>query len=241
MAHEERNIVLVHGAWFGAWVWTPVAKRLRALGHNVFAPTLTGQGEKRHLLRPGINLDTHAEDVVRVIELEDLHEVVLVGWSYGGMVISDVLARVKPRIASMVYLDAFVPERGMCQMDYPNRIGGVPAFARLAANGQDVPPMPASTWFSDPAEAAYVDARVGPHPVLTMLQPSKALEVLPTGEIAHIFVLAGGEWAPKAPTLVPFKEKMAADPNVEAQVWEVGHAMMWTHPQRTAEYLASVR
>lgn len=239
-ASRARNYVLVHGAWFGAWVWGPTAKILRAMGHNVYAPSLTGLGEKQHLLRPGINLDTHATDVVNVIEMEDLRDVVLVGWSYGGMVIPDVLARVKDRIASMVYLDAFVPERGKCQMDYPNKLGTPFVIAKMAAECRDLPAMPPNTWLTDPADIAFVAPRLGPQPILTLLQASKALEKLPTAEIAHSFVLADLALK-RTETFLPFWEMMSANPDVRAERWDTDHAMMWTHPQRTAEFLASVR
>ena len=93
-AARGRTYVLVHGAWFGGWAWKTVAEGLRAAGHTVYAPTMTGVGERKHLARAGINLDTHTDDIVNVIEMEDLSHVVLVGWSYGGMVVGNVLARV---------------------------------------------------------------------------------------------------------------------------------------------------
>jgi pimeloyl-ACP methyl ester carboxylesterase len=104
--------VTVHGAWDGAWFWRPAARLLQAAGHEVFTTTLTGSGERAHLANPGVGLLTHVEDVINVLRYEDLHEVVLVGHSYGGMVITGVAERVPERIARLVYLDAFVPQDG---------------------------------------------------------------------------------------------------------------------------------
>ena len=111
------NIVLVHGAWHGGWCWRRVAPILRAHGHDVFTPTLTGLSDRAHLLHPGVGLSTHVEDVVRLLESEDLHDVVLVGHSYAGMVVSGVSERVPGRLAYRVHLDAFVPRAGEAAID----------------------------------------------------------------------------------------------------------------------------
>jgi pimeloyl-ACP methyl ester carboxylesterase len=94
-----------------------VAPLLRARGHEVFTPTLTGLGERIHLASPEVNLDTHITDIVNVIRYEDLEGVVLVGWSYGGMVVSGVLDRVPERLARVIYLDAEVPREGESAFD----------------------------------------------------------------------------------------------------------------------------
>ncbi|MGY2078446.1 alpha/beta fold hydrolase [Modestobacter sp. SYSU DS0657] len=106
------TFVLVHGAWHGGWCWDRVAPLLRAAGHEVHAPTLTGLSERAHLLSPQVGLDTHTEDVVRLIEVLDLRDVVLVGHSYAGHVISMVADRVPERIRRRVFLDAFVGSDG---------------------------------------------------------------------------------------------------------------------------------
>ena len=93
------TFVLVHGAWAGGWAWKRVAPLLRAQGHDVFTPTLTGLGERVHLASPGVNLDTHIQDIVNLLVYEDLEDAVLVGWSYGGMVVTGVLDRVPDRLA----------------------------------------------------------------------------------------------------------------------------------------------
>src|SRR5512147_74848 len=109
-----RTYVLVHGAWHGGWCWRRVADRLAAAGQRVFCPTLTGLGERAHLLTRQVNLSTHIADVVGLLEAEELSDVVLCGHSYGGMVITGVAARAKSRLRQLVYLDSAVIEDGEC-------------------------------------------------------------------------------------------------------------------------------
>src|SRR5436309_13119595 len=106
------TIVIVHGAWRGAWAFRKVDALLRDKGYNVYRPQLTGLGERVHLSRPDIGLSTHIEDVVNMILFEDLHDIILVGHSYGGMVITGVADRVPERIKRLVYLDAMLPNDG---------------------------------------------------------------------------------------------------------------------------------
>src|SRR6204780_3652494 len=113
----SHTFVLVHGAWHGGWCWQRVADWLRHGGHAVFTPTLTGLGERSHLLRAGIDLTTHVTDVVNVIKWEELSDVVLCGHSYGGMVISGVADQMAAAIRSIVFLDAFVPKNGEAAQD----------------------------------------------------------------------------------------------------------------------------
>ena len=118
------NIVLVHGGWHGGWAWDDVAGRLRDLGHAVFTPSLTGLAERGHLIDVVEGPDTHVEDIVRILEFNKLDDVVLVGHSYGGMIVTGTASRLPGRIASLVYLDAFVPVvSGMAanQMANPER------------------------------------------------------------------------------------------------------------------------
>src|SRR5690242_2869175 len=101
--------VLVPGAWLGGWCWQRVTPLLRAAGHEVYTPTLTGLGERVHLGSPETDLDTHIQDIVNVLVYEDLRDVVLLGHSYSGMVVTGVADRVPDRLSQLVYLDAIVP------------------------------------------------------------------------------------------------------------------------------------
>jgi pimeloyl-ACP methyl ester carboxylesterase len=117
MAHKERNYVLVHGGFHGGWCWARVAKLLRAEGHNVYAPSLTGLGDRAHLANASVNCSTHIQDIVNIIQYEQLNDVVLVGHSYGGFIIGGVADRIPEKIGTIVYLDAIVPTDGMTMLD----------------------------------------------------------------------------------------------------------------------------
>src|SRR5204863_592681 len=106
------TFVLVHGAWSGSFGWHLLSPLLRAAGHDVTTPSLTGLGERAHLVTRETNLTTHVTDVVNHIEFEDLRDVVLVGHSYGGMVVTGAVDKIGDRVKHLVYLDAFVPSDG---------------------------------------------------------------------------------------------------------------------------------
>jgi pimeloyl-ACP methyl ester carboxylesterase len=125
-AAKPRTYVLVHGAWGGGWDWRKVSDLLTSRGHTVFRVTLTGLGERAHLASANIGLETHITDVVNTILYESLREVVLVGHSYGGMVVTGGADRVPNRIAHVAYVDAFVPEDGERVMDLVAARGGAP-------------------------------------------------------------------------------------------------------------------
>jgi len=141
---QEPEFVLVHGGWQGGWSWRRVVPHLRASGHEVFTPTLSGLGERAHLLGCVARLDTHVKDVLGVIEYEDLEEVVLVGHSYAGVVISSVAEVVADKLFHLVYLDAWVPTDGQGMFDLmpPERREGYREAARVSSEGISIPPLP---------------------------------------------------------------------------------------------------
>ena len=111
------TIVLVHGGTSGGWAWKPITSKLRDKGHEVYTPTLTGLGERVHLLTREVGLDTQITDIVNVLVFEDLHDVILVGHSLGGMIITGVADQVPERISKLIYLDSFLPENGESIID----------------------------------------------------------------------------------------------------------------------------
>jgi pimeloyl-ACP methyl ester carboxylesterase len=162
-----QTFVLVHGAWHGGWCWPRVADRLRSTGHKVFTPTLTGLGERSHLLSPQIDIATHVTDVVNVIKWERLTDIVLCGHSYGGFVISGVAEKIAAAIRSIVFLDAFVPHED----DSPQSLTG-PAIqegirAALQRGDLSMPPRPAEFFGVNKADRAWVDALCVPQPIGT--------------------------------------------------------------------------
>ena len=127
--------LICHGAWSGGWSWRRVADRLRALGHDVHTPTYTGLGDRAHLTHPMVDLETHIQDILSVIHAEDLSDFVLVGHSYGGMVVTGVADRVEEKVRHLVYLDAFLPGDGQSLNDLTGR-------APDTVEGFLVPPNP---------------------------------------------------------------------------------------------------
>lgn len=154
---EKHTFVIVHGAWAGGWEHKKLAEALQAKGHKVHRPTLTGQGERVHLASPEIDLKLHIKDIVNFIEWEDLHDVVLVGHSYGGMVITGVADQVASRLKHVIYLDAFLPENG--ESAQTSRGTGSPS--RPAVNG----------FFSVGDQTGKPVPHVVPQPEKTFTQP----------------------------------------------------------------------
>jgi pimeloyl-ACP methyl ester carboxylesterase len=157
--------VLVHGAWSGAHGFRRVRPLLTAAGHEVFTPGLTGIGERAHLASPQVTLRTHVQDVVGQVLFEDLRDVVLVGYSYGGMVVTGALAHLADRVRHLLYLDAFVPGDGQSLYD----LTGQPVPAP-SVDGTWLVPPPARE-FEDPAVAAFAVPRRTPHPVGCFTEP----------------------------------------------------------------------
>ena len=167
------TFVLVHGAWHGGWCWRRVSDLLEAKGHKVFAPTLTGLGERSHLLRAGINVSTHVTDVVNLIKWERLAGIVLCGHSYGGMVISGVAEQAGDRIASLVFLDAFVPENGDRVMDLTGPLIQKALRGAQQKGDPGIPPRPAEAFGVNAADRAWVDGKCVPQPIDTFTEPMK--------------------------------------------------------------------
>lgn len=163
-----RTFVLVHGAWHGGWCWRSVSDRLAATGARVFAPTLTGLGERSHLLSAGIDLDTHIADVANVIRWERLEDIVLVGHSYGGMVVAGVADALPSRIGGIVYLEGFHPRNGQSVDELAPRKGAVSATAAIS-----IPPVPSAVFGVSPVDQRWVDALCTPQPTATFAQRIK--------------------------------------------------------------------
>ncbi len=168
--------VLVHGGGHGGWCYEKVARRLRAAGHDVYTPTLTGLGERKHLLSTETNLSTHITDVVNILIYEDLRDVILVGHSYGGMVITGIADQAADRIRELVYLDAAHPAHGQSLVD---TAPAAMAFARSSSqivDGVELVMWPndemvAAMGATDPDDVATLRAKMGPHPWKAFEEP----------------------------------------------------------------------
>jgi len=233
------TFVLVHGSNGGGWVWQRVAPLLRAAGHQVYAPTLTGLSDRSHLLSCGVNLTTHITDVVNLLVYEDLSDVILVGNSYAGMVITGVAAKAPERLKLLVYLDAYVPEDGQSEVDlWPPERRAIAEAAEAAAKGLAQPPPPYLFGVTDPTLADWIKARVTPQPVATYIEP------VPRGDarstvLPRVFIHCTGNPATTPDVFGPFAAK------ARVKGWQVhelatGHLAMLTAPREVAELLLEV-
>ena len=223
------NFVLVHGAWVGGWCWRDNAKALRKAGHEAYTPTMTGLGERIHLMSPSINLDTHITDIVNVIKHEELSDMVLVGHSYGGMVITGVADMMPDKIAALVYLDAFVPENGQSLVNLLP-----PAMpAPTPASEYTLAPLPAAVFGASPEVAAYVDARTTPHPTASFVQSLKLSDGIDRIK-KKTYIYAN---VPAPTTFTPFYEKLKHRPHWEVRTLPCTHIVQMDMPNELTALL----
>jgi len=225
------TFVIVHGAWSGAHAWRWVRPLLRAAGHEVFTPSLTGLGERAHLATPGTDLDTHVTDVAAVLYYEDLSDVVLVGHSYGGIVITGVAAREPGRIARLVYLDADVPLDGEAELDFVSdeeRATYLEA-ARTSGDGWRVPPpFPDPLPPGLPPEVMWGVQRMTPMPLSTMSQPARRFGPMPDLPRTYVHCTEGKDGEPPLRNL----ERIRADPFWRFVELAAGHVAHVTAPEK---------
>jgi len=229
--------VLVHGGGHGGWCYQRVARLLRAEGHEVYAPTLTGLGERSHLLDDRVDLDRHVEDVVAVLHYEDLRDVILVGHSYGGMVITGVADRDPGRIRELVYLDAAHPRDGESLADVAVQIMATCRSWVREVNGIELVTWPDTLkpeffGVTDPADIAWMRPRLQEHPWKCYTQKLKlrnevAVRALPRTDINC------------ASRVRQFDERRKRELAEADRAWEIdtGHDLMITEPERVAELL----
>jgi len=241
--------VLVPGAWLGGWAWQGVAERLRAKGHDVYPITLTGLGERVHLARPEVDLETHIADVVNTIEWNDLDDVILAAHSYAGTVVTGVADRIPDRVDQLVYVDSAPLTDGMTMTDlYPpdaltamqqavDQTGGgwrwpFPGFEELAKN--------ASVAGLGEGEQAVIAARATPQPWATYTQPLR-LEHADAGDAVPYrrVAIACDDMRGMVAAGVPQIAVMAAPPWHYLEL-ETGHWPMFSTPTQLAEMLGDL-
>ncbi|MFL4998991.1 MAG: alpha/beta fold hydrolase [Xanthobacteraceae bacterium] len=227
------TFVLVHGAWHGGWCWRRVADLLSEGGHKVFTPTLTGLGERSHLMSGSIALATHVTDIVNVIQWEDLNEVVLVGHSYAGFVISGVAEQVPLAIASLVFLDAFVPETGQCLLELTAPATREVIEAARLRGDIAVPARSAEFFKVNEKDRAWVDALCTPQPIATLLD-----RITLTGAREHV----GKKTYIRArdypnPAFDAAYERLQSNPAWRVYEVPCGHDVMVDMPERLTEIL----
>jgi pimeloyl-ACP methyl ester carboxylesterase len=232
--------VLVHGGAHGGWCYGPVERILRAAGHDVHAPTLTGVGERAHLLSPDVDLDMHITDVVAVLHYEDLRDVILVGHSYGGMVITGVADRAIDRVGHLVYLDAATPANGQSLADLAAPLMSAARAQARVVDGVELvlhpgtEPIP-NYGVTDPDAIAWMSERLTPHPFRCFEQPLRltneaAVRKIPETQIVCTSTLATRDPARMEPA------------RAAGRLWDIdtGHDLMITEPEKVAELLLRV-
>jgi pimeloyl-ACP methyl ester carboxylesterase len=235
-AAERKTFVLVHGSSAGGWCWRRVADLLEGHGHKVYAPTLTGLGERSHLMSGLITLDTHITDIVNVIRWENLDNFVLVGHSYGGWIVSAVAEKFEGKIISFVMLDAFMPENGMRVLDTnsPRSRAEIEAAIKKAEVSRPAPQP--SVWKVNDKDQAWVAEKFTAQPLGVAFTPIRL-----TGARERIrkktYVRAKGY---DNPNFDAYYAKAKADPTWRTYEMPCGHEVMIDMPERTAQILLEV-
>lgn len=226
--------VLVHGAWHGAWCWRHVLPALRAAGHETHAVTLTGVGERAHLLRRDITLRTHVSDVVNLVRSEELSDVVIVGHSYGGLVITgaaDTLLAEGAPLRHLVYADAVVPHAGEC---WATHHSAELVSARLAAAAADpsgaLPPPDAALFGLHGHEAAWVNRRQTPHPFGMYREPIH-VDDRRLAQVPRTFIDCTD---PAWPSIAPMRTRVRSEPGWRIVEIPTGHDVMVSAPEALA-------
>lgn len=232
------TFVLVHGAWTGAYAFRHVRKLLQAQGHEVFTPSLTGIGDRAHLASSLVGLSTHVRDVVNLVLYEDLEDVVLLGFSYGGFVVTGALEHIADRVAHLVYLDAFIPERsGDCLLAQHGRPDRAPAQI-----GEPWLAPPPQRHFDSAEEGAWIAARRTPHPIATLMEPVYVAKPVEDYPFTRTYIFASAK--PGEETVLAALEKSAARARASS-AWryceiETSHMVASNRPVELTEVLLSL-
>lgn len=228
--------LLVPGAWLGGWCWRDVVPHIRAGGHTVLAATLTGLGERSHLLHPGVGLDTHVADIAGILHHEDLNDVLLVGHSYGGTVITAVAEQAPDRIRRLVYLDAAVPRDGESNDDAigPELVAELRSAAERGGDGWRVPPAASVGDGLPDALRSWVMARVTPHPLRSFGEP-----VLVGSQVAAALPRTFIRTSTQSVLYGRLMERARAE-GWSCRDLKGGHYPMFTEPQLVADALAEL-
>ncbi len=232
----KKNFVLVHGAWHGGWCWRRVSDLLQRKGHRVFSPTLTGLGERSHQLQKGIGISAHITDICDVLTWEDLNNVVLVGHSYGGIVVSGVAERATARLSSIVFLDSFMPANGQALIDFtPPAMNSM--IREMAARGDLALAGPPSTAFGiSDEDRAWVESKMTPQPIGTFIEKSEYTGARDKiGKKAYIRASAYPN-----PTFDGHLAQVKSDPSWKSFEMATGHDAMITAPSELVKILLAV-
>lgn len=227
------DVVLVHGAWHGAWCWRKLLPGLWAAGHRAFAVDLTGLGARRHLFRPDIGLTHHVDDVVSTLEAEELQRVVLVGHSYAGMVITGVADRCVERLSSLIYLDAVVPESGESWSSTHTPATQAERRAQIAKLGGLMPPDPLVFGIQG-ADRDWVLRRQSLHPGACYDETLDFDSASWSGLRRHFIDCQ----SPALPTITTSRQRARTQPGWQVTALQTGHDAMISAPEALASLMA---
>jgi pimeloyl-ACP methyl ester carboxylesterase len=235
---SRARYVLVHGAWHGAWCWSRVLPRLRAAGHDAHAVTLTGLGDRSHLMSAGIRLRTHVRDVLSLIAWEELDDVVLVGHSYAGMVITGVadalLGEGSKLLRHLVYVDAVVPHSGESwSTTHSAEVVAGRLRAAQDSGGVGIPPPDAAAFGLTGADREWVGRRMTPQP-LGLYQDPLAFDAANVASLPRTFIDCV---APAHPTIAPMRKRVRSEPGWRVVELAAGHDAMVSAPGELARAL----
>jgi pimeloyl-ACP methyl ester carboxylesterase len=232
--------VLVHGGGHGGWCYQRVARSLRSAGHEVYTPTLTGLGERAQQLTPGIDLSTHVSDVTSVLYYEDLRDIILVGHSYGGMVITGVADRAPERVGQLVYLDAATPVHGQSLVDVAGPMMLAARRQGRVVDGIELvlfPDADAVRYYgvTDPDDYAWMVERLTPHPWKCFEQPLLLTDEAARSEIPQFHIVCTS-------TLATRDAELIGDARAAGRLWDIdtGHDLMITEPEAVTDALLQV-
>ncbi|PMS30108.1 alpha/beta hydrolase family protein [Trinickia symbiotica] len=233
-----KTYVLVHGAFHGAWCWNEVIAILRAKGHTVHAPTLTGLGERSHLMSIGPTLDTFIEDVAQVIRYEELEDVILVGHSFAGSVVSGVADRLRERLRHLVYLDALLIPPGSSSADHaPEGVENYRRRAMSVENQLAVPPPRAEhLGIPDPGKAGTIAAKLTPHPLQPFYDKLNVKDPLGNG-VAATYIACSNPYYPATARSRELARSLRGWRYMELST---GHSAMTLVPAELSEILSSI-
>ena len=230
------TFLLIHGAFHGGWCWRRVGDRLTAAGARVFAPTMTGLGERAHLLNETVGIATFIDDAIGVIEAEELENIILVGHSFGGAVISGVVDRLPQRIAQLVYLDAIVPVSGHSALScLPLETQEIRLRTAQATPGGLTIPLPTDTMFDLPSgpDRDWVARRITPHPLASYTDAIPLKHPVGNGR-PRLYIRCTD---PIYPAVVPSYDRIKAEGGWTLVDIATGHDAMVTAPEALAEIL----
>ena len=228
------NFVFVHGAWHGGWCWRDVAAVLRTAGHQVFTPTMTGLGERAHLLNAQVGLSTFIDDIAAVILSEELDNVVLVGHSFGGHVINGVADRMPQLLRQLIYLDGLVVQHGQSALSIMPPAVQAERNRTMDAEGLRMTiPSPDQFGLSDPAQLAWVMRQLTPHPLKGYTEPVQLQHPLGNG-LPKTYIAVTDPWYPP---LAELRQWVRSQPDWDWRELAACHNAMVSAPLALASLL----